>query len=118
MFDLTRRERTVIIILVLALFAALGVIIYKKYNSGVDITVKSFSMKGMDDIIDKSMKININEAEIQNLTRLKGVGEKMAGRIIEYRTAKGRFSSITDIKNVKGIGQKLFEEIKDDITVE
>ena len=62
-------------------------------------------------------KININTASKSQLTTLKGIGETYAQRIIDYRNNK-RFSSIEDIKNVKGIGDKTFEQIKDDITIE
>ncbi|RLA94334.1 MAG: hypothetical protein DRG25_02750 [Deltaproteobacteria bacterium] len=63
-------------------------------------------------------KVNINTASAEELATLKGVGEKIAQAIIEYREANGPFKSIEDIKNVKGIGEKKFEEIKDSITVE
>jgi len=49
--------------------------------------------------------------------KLKGIGEKTAQAIIDYRNQKGKFTSIEDIKKVKGIGDKKFEEIKDKITV-
>ena len=62
--------------------------------------------------------VNINEAATEELMRLKGIGRSLAGRIVEYRSGKGRFSHISDIKNVKGIGEKLFDTIKDDIVVE
>ena len=62
--------------------------------------------------------ININTADVLRLTELKGIGEKTAQKIIDYRTQNGSFESIEDIMNVEGIGDKTFEEIKDYITVE
>lgn len=62
-------------------------------------------------------KININTAKVSELTTLSGIGETYAQRIIEYREQNGDFKSIEDIKNVKGIGDALFEKIKDYITV-
>ncbi|NLM49949.1 MAG: DUF655 domain-containing protein [Clostridiaceae bacterium] len=62
-------------------------------------------------------KININTAGKSELMKLKGIGEKTAQAIIDYRNQKGKFTSIEDIKKVKGIGDKKFEEIKDKITV-
>ena len=61
-------------------------------------------------------KININQASPEELTQLKGIGEAIAGRIIAYRQQNGPFKSIEEIKNVKGIGDKKFEQIKDSIT--
>jgi competence protein ComEA len=63
-------------------------------------------------------KVNINTASAEELATLKGIGEKIAQAIVEYREANGPFKSLEDIKNVKGIGEKKFEEIKDSITIE
>lgn len=60
--------------------------------------------------------VNINTATASELEGLKGIGEKTAQAIIEYRE-KVPFKSIEDIKNVKGIGDKKFEDIKDSICV-
>lgn len=62
-------------------------------------------------------KININTADGKTLERLKGIGEVLAARIIEYRDTYGPFKNIEDIKNVSGIGESKFNSIKDDITV-
>ncbi|MBM7613852.1 helix-hairpin-helix domain-containing protein [Alkaliphilus hydrothermalis] len=61
-------------------------------------------------------KININHASAEELTKLKGIGEALAARIIEYRQQQGPFNSIEEIKNVKGIGEKKYLQIKDHIT--
>ncbi len=61
-------------------------------------------------------KININTASKKELVTLKGVGGKIADRIIEYRKAHP-FKKAEDLMNVKGIGQKLFDKNKDLIKV-
>ena len=61
-------------------------------------------------------KININTASKKELTTLKGVGDKIADRIIEYREAHP-FKKIEDLMDVKGMGQKVFDKNKDLITV-
>jgi len=62
-------------------------------------------------------KININKAAAGELESLPGIGFAYASAIIEYRQDKGSFSSIEEIKNVPGIGEKTFEKIKDLITI-
>lgn len=61
--------------------------------------------------------ININTATAEELTQLKGIGEVIAQRIVDYRNENGAFSSIEDIMNVSGIGEKKFEAIRDNISV-
>lgn len=63
-------------------------------------------------------KININTADIYHLCKIKGVGEKLAGAIIDYRTKNGEFSKPEHLKRVKGIGASTFEEMKEYICVE
>lgn len=62
-------------------------------------------------------KININTAGVEELMKLKKIGPAIAALIIEHRTANGPFKSIEEIKNIKGIGEKTFELIKDNLTV-
>ena len=62
-------------------------------------------------------KININSADESQLETISGVGPSTAKKIIDYREKEGKFSSIEDIKNVSGIGDKKFESMKDSIDV-
>jgi competence protein ComEA len=61
--------------------------------------------------------ININTADKQALMELPGIGEVLAQNIITYREAHGGFASIEEIKEVNRIGDKLYEQIKDSITI-
>ena len=65
----------------------------------------------------KEGKININTASAEELQKLSGVGPALSERIVDYRESKGRFSSIEDLKNVSGIGETRFENLKDKICV-
>lgn len=62
-------------------------------------------------------KVSINTATKEQLMNLNGIGESKANDIIAYRNQNGLFKSIEDIKKVSGIGDKLFDKIKDHITI-
>ncbi|MGO4961551.1 helix-hairpin-helix domain-containing protein [Jeotgalibaca porci] len=62
-------------------------------------------------------KININTATDLELQALPGIGEKKALQIINYRTENGSFSTIEELMEVSGIGQKTFDTLKESITV-
>ena len=64
-----------------------------------------------------SSLIDINMADEKLLDSLPGIGPTLAARIVEYRQTKGPFKTIEEIKNVSGIGEKKFADIKDMITV-
>ncbi|MBQ8880883.1 MAG: helix-hairpin-helix domain-containing protein [Oscillospiraceae bacterium] len=62
-------------------------------------------------------KMDINTATAQQLQLLPGIGEALAQRIIEYRTEHGGFSSVEDLMNVSGIGEKKFEGLRDYVKI-
>ncbi len=61
--------------------------------------------------------ININTASVDELTQLQKVGPKTAENIVAYRDANGPFKTVDDLKNVKGVGDKILELNKDRISV-
>jgi len=62
-------------------------------------------------------KININTASVTELQSLPRIGPKVAQRIVDYRTQNGPFKKAEDLMKVRGIGEKIFNQIKDLITV-
>ncbi len=62
-------------------------------------------------------KININTAPAAELQKLPRIGPKIAQRIIDFRNQNGNFKNIEEIIKVRGIGEKVFKQIKDMITV-
>ncbi|MBO6793610.1 MAG: helix-hairpin-helix domain-containing protein [Balneolaceae bacterium] len=56
--------------------------------------------------------ISINTATLSQLTDLPGIGNTYAQRIIEYRETNGDFTSVDELVNVKGIGERTLEKIK------
>ncbi len=87
----------------------------KIYIYNVDEVKEMESQKQIDDADDGL--ININTASASELTSLSGIGDAKAAQIVSYREANGDFSSIEDIKNVSGIGDGIFNQIKDYIKV-
>jgi competence protein ComEA len=57
--------------------------------------------------------INLNTASKEELMQLPGIGEKRAQDIIDYRTRRGSFKKKTDLMNVYGIGEGIYDKIKD-----
>lgn len=63
-------------------------------------------------------RVDINHGSVEELQRLPGIGPVLAGRIVRYRREHGKFGSIRDIQNVKGIGEKRFAQLEPYIYVE
>ena len=63
-------------------------------------------------------KINLNTATVSDLQTISGIGQKRAQDIIDYRDSKGGFTSVDELKDVSGIGDKTFEKIKEAVTVD
>ena len=115
MFDLGKTEKFIIIFLLAALLTGLSIKIYRQHNRAVDVKIRSFDYEPSSGTF---IKININEADEETLDGLDGIGPVLAKRILAYRSEIGRFRSVEELKKIKGIGDKLFEKIKDEVSVE
>lgn len=73
--------------------------------------------KTVNDNEDTTSIISLNKATKEQLMTLTGIGESKALLIIEYRESHNGFQTIEEIKNIKGIGDSIFEKIKNRITV-
>ena len=80
-------------------------------NNEIDKNITNKSDKDDNDIV------NINTASLTELQNLSGIGKSKAEAIIKYREQNGNFKNIEELLNVDGIGEKLYEEIKPNITV-
>ncbi|WP_201352089.1 ComEA family DNA-binding protein [Hydrogenimonas urashimensis] len=61
--------------------------------------------------------VNVNTADVETLTQIKGIGPVKAKAIVDYRKAHGRFKNIEALQNVRGIGPKTVEKIRSEVTV-
>ena len=64
-----------------------------------------------------SKKVSLNSASLAELATLPQIGPATAQRIVDWRTANGRFSAVEDLMSVSGIGQKTFDGLKDLISI-
>lgn len=81
-------------------------------ESSISQDLSSFDSENASD----NNLVNINTASKEELKTLPGIGDGIAGRIIEYRDNSGSFKKKEDIMQVRGIKEKLFDKIKDYIT--
>ena len=65
----------------------------------------------------EDVQVNINTATKQRLSKLPGIGNSVAEKIIRYREENGEFESVEDLKNISGIGESKFNNIKDMLIV-
>jgi comEA protein len=70
----------------------------------------AYVKKDIESLREKS--INVNTADVNELTRLPGIGEKTAEKIIELRKQRGKFKNLDELMDVKGIGEVKFNKIK------
>lgn len=112
------------ILIALALFMAAGLVGYNAFfsKSAVEISeslVAAETLEQNKETINESKNevVNINTASSEELEKLSGIGKAMAKRIIDYRETHGGFANKEEIMNVKGIGSKVFENIKNNICV-
>ena len=111
-----RKLTTDIIFIVVMLGLALVAFIvnYKKEM------LSSFTLDGdslTSSLVITELIVNINTADKYELMQLKGIGEVLAERIIEYRETYGEFDYVQDIVKVEGISENLFERLYLNLTV-
>lgn len=145
MLNLTRQEKVVIQFLVACFLVGATIHLYKtrisrvRYEKSlqqsaeadtfrnqagqVDSEYTEIQQRADQSAISKSKvtlqhKINLNTATKQDLMLLPKIGPVTAENILAYRTQVGKFSNIEELLKIKGIGNKTFERIKGDVTLE
>ncbi|MCK4519089.1 MAG: helix-hairpin-helix domain-containing protein [Candidatus Omnitrophica bacterium] len=117
MLNLTKEEKLITIFIILALILGMGVLHFKKSIKSPDVIVNQQNFRQgaglIEEEVKKSKQVNINSADVDELSSLPGVGKVIAARIVAYRLERGDFIREEDIKKVKGIGRKKFEKMKE-----
>ncbi|EQB62858.1 MAG: hypothetical protein RBG1_1C00001G0437 [candidate division Zixibacteria bacterium RBG-1] len=144
MINFTPQERKALIFLTVVLLLGSGITLYKKYHSDfapelllkpkAKVVESNLSQQDLNSVADTSTvipketsppqlseekirQVNLNSATQEELENLPSIGPVLAKRIIEYRNQKGGFKTIEEVKQVHGIGNKIFGKIKNYISV-
>lgn len=88
-----------------------------QYVQTVQSGIQSSTRTSRKQSTSSAEKVDINHADAKELERLKGVGPAIAKRIIDYRNAHGRFTKPEDLLNVRGIGSKTLEKMRDQVII-
>lgn len=128
MISLSRQEKSVLLFLAAVVLIGITIGHLGKIFPGRENSVTISSQKiaapkvnasaSFDDTQNKPLNVNLNKASLDELVGLPGIGEALAGRILDYRDTAGGFKSTEEIKKVKGIGESKFAVIKDRLSVE
>lgn len=126
---LTATERKVILFLTITFLIGAGIRLYQETfpsEQRFDYRASDSTYAALNESLEREQVggdsasteiLNINKASKEQLLNLPGVGEVTAERILLYRDEVGDFKSIDDLKNVKGITKKKFEQLKPFVTV-
>lgn len=122
--DKSKPDILPIFLCIIALLSIVGSVLYfNKLYVPVESELKLNTGTTLENAVSskaeqyKNGKVNLNTANLETLCTLNYIGESKALSIISYRKANGNFKNIEEIKNVKGIGDAIFNKIKDKICV-
>lgn len=108
MWGLNLQERKVLLFLLILIFIGYGISFLKKTNSDFN-----FSLRKIYKDIEEINKFDLNKIDKETLIKLPGIGKKLATRIVEYRQKYGRFSTLEELKDIKGLSPSCYEKIKE-----
>ncbi len=107
--NLTRQERSVVLFLVSSMLIGLGISF---------VTKRCLQIRVIGYLDQGALKLDLNQAKKYQLTDIKGIGEKLAQRIIEYRQNNQGFKTVEELKEIRGIGESKYEAIQDCFKIE
>lgn len=120
-----KKSAMLIPLIITALFVSfmLGMFVGRNFNHGQILTSRfqmdepSLSDMRPQESTGNNYPVNINTADVTTLCSLPGVGEVLAGRIIDFRNAHGPFKHLEELLMVDGMGPQTFENMIDLITI-
>lgn len=92
---------------------------FQKQNSVVDKTTVINETQSQQNVLSTNVEypINLNSCSLEELTTIDGIGEKRAQAILDYRDYLGGYTSVSQLKDIKGIGDATFAKIEPYVTV-
>jgi competence protein ComEA len=99
-------QSVIAILLIAGLISLVGLCAWKGWIKGDVVEINGAES------LPYRFTVNINEAPAAELAQLPDIGEKIAERIIDAREKSGGFRSIDELRNVRGIGPKTFEQLR------
>lgn len=109
MLSLTIGERRVALFLISVALIGLGINFAIKAKPSIEKVVK---------VDDHIVKIDINQASLEDLSCMQNITPALAKKIIEYRQAHSQFRKLDELKEIKGIGEYRYQKLKDLFFVE
>ena len=103
-----------------ALFLALLLALFLRDRaalSAAPVTVETENAVPQESFLPDVSPLDVNSASAEELAGLPGIGEVLAQRIVDYRTANGPFEAVEDLLSVSGIGEKRLTELEGRITI-
>lgn len=104
-------------IIILAVIFTIAIVVFNVFDLTTDKS-KQYSYSSVEAQNYEATVVNINTADIEELTTLPNIGENTAENIIEYRNEHNSFETVEEIKNVSGIGEQDYLTLIPFITVE
>ena len=110
-------EQALLAVALTAVFFAAGYFAGRAVTGDVNVSIEYLEDRPAAAPSDNDDLVDINTASIRELTTLPGIGQVLAGRIVDYRTENGGFRVKEELMNVPGVGETLFEGLEELIKV-
>ena len=119
MMWLTKTERIALTALGTLALIALGILLWQHQRPPLTIEGQPTASQAAqwDAALATARQVDVNTANAAELERLPGIGPLLAARVVDYRTAHGRFRTADELMQVPGIGPKTYEALRDFMTV-
>ncbi len=117
---LTKQERVILALLGVLTLVGLGMLCWQRQRPPLTVegTPTAVQATQWDQTLERARRVDVNTADVAELERLPNVGPTLAQRIVEDRHAHGRFQTAEELRRVRGLGPKMLERLKDNITAQ